>query len=197
MTLTKGYSLIEMLVVLLIFSSIAIISASFLSSAANSFFQVNSKTDELRELIIATEIIKEDLIHIVDKSTRDEFGIMKKSFFLSNELKQSGKIIEFVRYSASDGIGDLGSLHKVKYILENGMLKRYSRNLLNSPYLNDHITLIQNVSEVIIDNQLAFSRSAYDLNTLTKMVNFKIKIKKDFLNKVIVVSKAKERIKNK
>ena len=196
MTLTKGYSLIEMLVVLLIFSSIAIISASFLSSAANSFFQVNSKTDELRELIIATEIIKEDLIHIVDKSTRNEFGIKKKSFFLSNELKQSGKIIEFVRYSASDGIGDLGSLHKVKYILENGMLKRYSRNLLNSPYLNDHITLIQNVSEVIIDNQLAFSRSAYDLNTLTKMVNFKIKIKKDFLNKVIVVSKAKERIKN-
>ena len=106
MTLTKGYSLIEMLVVLLIFSSIAIISASFLSSAANSFFQVNSKTDELRELIIATEIIKEDLIHIVDNSTRNEFGIKKKSFFLSNELKQSGKIIEFVRYSYSDGIGD-------------------------------------------------------------------------------------------
>ena len=190
MTLTKGYSLIEMLVVLLIFSSIAIISASFLSSAANSFFQVNSKTDELRELIIATEIIKEDLIHIVDKSTRDEFGIKKKSFFLSNELKQSGKIIEFVRYSASDGIGDLGSLHKVKYILENGMLKRYSSNFLNSPYLNDHITLIQNVSEVKIDNPLAFSRPAYDLNSLPKVVNFKIKIKEVFFNKVFVVSNA-------
>ena len=190
MTLTKGYSLIEMLVVLLIFSSIAIISASFLSSAANSFFQVNSKTDELRELIIATEIIKEDLIHIVDKSTRDEFGIKKKSFFLSNELKQSGKIIEFVRYSASDGIGDLGSLHKVKYILENGMLKRYSSNFLNSPYLNDHITLIQNVSEVKIDNPLAFSKPAYDLNSLPKIVNFKIKIKEVFFNKVFVVSNA-------
>ncbi len=190
MTITKGYSLIEILVVLLIFSSIAIISASFLSSAANSFFQVNSKTDELRELIIATEIIKEDLIHIVNKSTRNEFGIKKKSFYLSNELKQSGKIIEFVRFSSSDGIEGLGSLHKVKYILENGVLKRYSSNFLNSPYLNDHITLIQNVSEVKINNPLVFSRPANNLNILPKILNFKIKIKEVFFNKVFVVSNA-------
>ena len=92
-----------------------------------------------------------------------KFGIKKKSFFLSNELKQSGKIIEFVRYSASDGIGDLGSLHKVKYILENGMLKRYSSNFLNSPYLNDHITLIQNVSEVKIDIAKDYSAEDADI----------------------------------
>tara|TARA_B100000989_G_C19475962_1_gene442903 strand:- start:619 stop:1191 length:573 start_codon:yes stop_codon:yes gene_type:complete len=190
MKLSKGYSLIEMLVVLLIFSSIAIISASFLSSSANSFFQVNSKTDELRELIIATEIIKEDLIHIVDKSTRNEFGIKKKSFSLSNELKQSGKIIEFVRYSSSDGIGDLGSLNKVKYVLENGRLKRYVSNFLNSPYLNDHITLIQNVSEVKIDNPIAFSTVTNDTNLMPKIINFKIKIKEVFFNKVFVVSNA-------
>tara|TARA_B100001027_G_scaffold216914_1_gene195069 strand:+ start:6675 stop:7247 length:573 start_codon:yes stop_codon:yes gene_type:complete len=190
MKLSKGYSLIEMLVVLLIFSSIAIISASFLSSSANSFFQVNSKTDELRELIIATEIIKEDLIHIVDKSTRNEFGIKKKSFSLSNELKQSGKIIEFVRYSSSDGIGELGSLNKVKYVLENGRLKRYVSNFLNSPYLNDHITLIQNVSEVKIDNPIAFSTVTNDTNLMPKIINFKIKIKEVFFNKVFVVSNA-------
>ncbi|RZO98749.1 MAG: hypothetical protein EVA47_03995 [Gammaproteobacteria bacterium] len=70
------------------------------------------------------------------------------------------------------------------------MLKRYSSNFLNSPYLNDHITLIQNVSEVKIDNPLAFSRSAYDLNSLPKIVNFKIKIKEVFFNKVFVVSNA-------
>ena len=182
--------IVLILVVLLIFSSIAIISASFLSSAANSFFQVNSKTDELRELIIATEIIKEDLIHIVNKSTRNEFGIKKKSFYLSNELKQSGKIIEFVRFSSSDGIEGLGSLHRVKYILENGVLKRYSSNFLNSPYLNDHITLIQNVSEVKINNPLVFSRPANNLNILPKILNFKIKIKEVFFNKVFVVSNA-------
>ena len=81
MKLIKGYSLIEMLIVLLIFSSIALISASFLSSSTNSFFQVNSKTEELKELIIATEIIKEDLIHIVDNSTRNELESKKNLFY--------------------------------------------------------------------------------------------------------------------
>ena len=109
---------------------------------------------------------------------------------MSNELKQSGKIIEFVRFSSSDGIEGLGSLHRVKYILENGVLKRYSSNFLNSPYLNDHITLIQNVSEVKINNPLVFSRPANNLNILPKILNFKIKIKEVFFNKVFVVSNA-------
>jgi type II secretion system protein J len=190
MKLVKGYSLIEMLIVLLIFSSIALISASFLSSSTNSFFQVNSKTEELKQLIIATEIIKEDLIHIVDKSTRNEFGIKKKSFLLSYDYKQSGKIIEFVRYSSNEGIGDSGSFQKIKYVLENGILKRYSSNFLNSPYLKDHTPLILNVSEVKIDNPLAFSSNSNDLNTIPIIINFKIKIKEVFFNKIFVVSNA-------
>ena len=190
MKLVKGYSLIEMLIVLLIFSSIALISASFLSSSTNSFFQVNSKTEELKQLIIATEIIKEDLIHIVDKSTRNEFGIKKKSFLLSYDYKQSGKIIEFVRYSSNEGIGDSGSFQKIKYVLENGILKRYSSNFLNSPYLKDFTPLILNVSEVKLDNPLAFSSNSNDLNTIPIIINFKIKIKEVFFNKIFVVSNA-------
>ena len=96
----------------------------------------------------------------------------------------------FVRYSSSDGIGDLGSLNKVKYVLENGRLKRYASNFLNSPYLNDHITLIQNVSEVKIDNPIAFSTVTNDSNLMPKIINFKIKIKEVFFNKVFVVSNA-------
>lgn len=190
MKLIKGYSLIEMLIVLLIFSSIALISASFLSSSTNSFFQVNSKTEELKELIIATEIIKEDLIHIVDNSTRNEFGIKKKSFLLSYNYMQSGKIMEFVRYSSSEGIGDSGSLQKIKYVLEHGILRRYSSNYLNSPYLKNYTPLIQNVSEVKIDNPLAFSSNSNDLNTIPIIINFKIKIKELFFNKIFVVSNA-------
>ena len=190
MKLVKGYSLIEMLIVLLIFSSIALISASFLSSSTNSFFQVNSKTEELKQLIIATEIIKEDLIHIVDKSTRNEFGIKKESFLLSYDYKQSGKIIEFVRYSSNEGIGDSGSFQKIKYVLENGILKRYSSNFLNSPYLKDYTPLILNVSEVKLDNPLAFSSNSNDLNTIPIIINFKIKIKEVFFNKIFVVSNA-------
>jgi hypothetical protein len=84
----------------------------------------------------------------------------------------------------------LGSLNKVKYVLENGRLKRYTSNFLNSPYLNDHITLIQNVSEVKIDNPIVFSTVTNDTNLMPKIINFKIKIKEVFFNKVFVVSNA-------
>ena len=78
MKLVRGYSLIEMLVVLIIFSLIATISLAFLSSSTNSFLQVNSKTENLKQLIIASEVIKEDLIHVSNKLIRDEFGVKKR-----------------------------------------------------------------------------------------------------------------------
>ena len=80
MKLVRGYSLIEMLVVLIIFSLIAAISLAFLSSSTNSFLQVNSKTENLKQLIIASEVIKDDLIHVSNKFIRDEFGVKKRVF---------------------------------------------------------------------------------------------------------------------
>ena len=82
MKLVRGYSLIEMLVVLIIFSLIATISLAFLSSSTNSFLQVNSKTENLKQLIIASEVIKEDLIHVSNKLIRDEFGVKKREFLI-------------------------------------------------------------------------------------------------------------------
>mgnify|MGYP006233827655 FL=1 len=110
MKMIKGYSLIEMLIVLLIFSFLALISLSFLSSSTNSFFQVNSKTEDLKELIIASEIIKDDLIHLSDRPIRNEYGIQKRSFLLAVNLVQEGSVLEFVRYSSSDGAGQILSL---------------------------------------------------------------------------------------
>ena len=80
MKISRGYSLIEMLIVLFIFSMIALISLSFLSSSANSFFQINSKTDNLKQLIVATEVIRDDLVHASDKLARNEFGVKKQIF---------------------------------------------------------------------------------------------------------------------
>ena len=96
----------------------------------------------------------------------------------------------FVRYSSNEGIGDSGSFQKIKYVLENGILKRYSSNFLNSPYLKDYTPLILNVSEVKLDNPLAFSSNSNDLNTIPIIINFKIKIKEVFFNKIFVVSNA-------
>ena len=181
MKLVRGYSLIEMLVVLIIFSLIATISLAFLSSSTNSFLQVNSKTENLKQLIIASEVIKEDLIHVSNKLIRDEFGV-KKEFLITPEIIQNGKAIEFVRVSSSDGLGDTGSMYKVKYILENGSLNRYTSNFLNSAYLKDPLELISNVSEIEIISSLN-SLSSVELENLPKLLTFNIKIKENFFKK--------------
>lgn len=189
MKLVRGYSLIEMLVVLIIFSLIATISLAFLSSSTNSFLQVNSKTENLKQLIIASEVIKEDLIHVSNKLIRDEFGVKKESFSSTPEVIQNGKAIEFVRVSSSDGLGDTGSMYKVKYILENGSLNRYTSNFLNSAYLKDPFELISNVSEIEIISSL-YSLSSVELESLPKLLTFNIKIKENFFKKIFIVSNA-------
>ena len=190
MKMIKGYSLIEMLIVLLIFSFLALISLSFLSSSTNSFFQVNSKTEDLKELIIASEIIKDDLIHLSDRPIRNEYGIQKRSFLLAVNLVQEGSVLEFVRYSSSDGAGQIGSLQKIKYVLEDGTLNRYTSTFLNSPYSNKALKLISDISELKINDPLTNSISPYEFDYIPRLLNFNIKIKEGFFNKIFIVSNA-------
>ena len=96
------------------------ISSGIFLIIPNSFFQINSKTDNLKQLIVATEVIRDDLVHASDKLARNEFGVKKQIFFISPFLIENGTAIEFVRFSSSDGLGNTGSMFKVKYILENG-----------------------------------------------------------------------------
>ena len=190
MKISKGYSLIEMLIVLFIFSMIALISLSFLSSSANSFFQINSKTDNLKQLIVATEVIKDDLIHASDKLARNEFGVKKQIFFISPFLIENGTAIEFVRFSSSDGLGNTGSMFKVKYILENGTLNRYVSNFLNSPYSSNPLALISDVSEIEIQKPLSSSFSSFEPENIPKLLKFNIKIGEVFFKKIFIDSNA-------
>ena len=89
-------------------------------SQLKKLFQINSKTDNLKQLIVATEVIRDDLVHASDKLARNEFGVKKQIFFISPFLIENGTAIEFVRFSSSDGLENTGSMFKVKYILENG-----------------------------------------------------------------------------
>ena len=190
MKISRGYSLIEMLIVLFIFSMIALISLSFLSSSANSFFQINSKTDNLKQLIVATEVIRDDLVHASDKLARNEFGVKKQIFFISPFLIENGTAIEFVRFSSSDGLENTGSMFKVKYILENGTLNRYVSNFLNSPYSSNPLTLISDVSKIEIQKPLSSSFSSFEPENIPKLLKFNIKIGEVFFKKIFIVSNA-------
>ena len=160
MKISRGYSLIEMLIVLFIFSMIALISLSFLSSSANSFFQINSKTDNLKQLIVATEVIRDDLVHASDKLARNEFGVKKQIFFIS------------------------------PFLIENGTLNRYVSNFLNSPYSSKPLALISDVSEIEIQKPLSSSFSSFEPENIPKLLKFNIKIGEVFFKKIFIVSNA-------
>ena len=80
-------------------------------------------------------------------------------------------------------------MYKVKYILENGSLNRYTSNFLNSAYLKDPFELISNVSEIEIISSLN-SLSSVELENLPKLLTFNIKIKENFFKKIFIVSNA-------
>ena len=81
MNLNKGYSLIEILVVLSIFSLMSLLILSFTNISVNSSLLVSEETNKLRRLINTSEIIKDDLIlssapgkHKITWDGRDRFG---------------------------------------------------------------------------------------------------------------------------
>jgi len=71
MNLNKGYSLIEILVVLSIFSLMSLLILSFTNISVNSSLLVSEETNKLRRLINTSEIIKNDLIHSINKPLKN------------------------------------------------------------------------------------------------------------------------------
>ena len=80
MNLNKGYSLIEILVVLSIFSLMSLLILSFTNISVNSSLLVSEETNKLRRLINTSEIIKNDLIHSINKPLKNTNTNYSSSF---------------------------------------------------------------------------------------------------------------------
>jgi type II secretion system protein J len=196
MNIEKGYSLIEMLVVLMIFSIIALLSLSFISSSVTSYFSLNSKTIQLKNLIILSDVIKKDLIHTVNISPRNDLGVKEEFFFkINNERIQDNKILEFVSYSSSDGLNETGALSKVKYEFKDGNLYRFSSNNLNASYSETPLLLLSNIKDIKLEvfyNQsyLTYWPVNNPKDELPQLLSLKFYFEDLFFNKVFVISNA-------
>ncbi|MBV12558.1 MAG: hypothetical protein CMC52_00490 [Flavobacteriaceae bacterium] len=196
MNIEKGYSLIEMLVVLMIFSIIALLSLSFISSSVTSYFSLNSKTIQLKNLIILSDVIKKDLIHTVNIFPRNDLGVKEEFFFkINNERIQDNKILEFVSYSSSDGLNETGALSKVKYEFKDGNLYRFSSNNLNASYSETPLLLLSNIKDIKLEvfyNQsyLTYWPVNNPKDELPQLLSLKFYFEDLFFNKVFVISNA-------
>ena len=88
MNLNKGYSLIEILVVLSIFSLMSLLILSFTNISVNSSLLVSEETNKLRRLINTSEIIKDDLIHSINKPLKNTNTNYSSSFFAKNDCQE-------------------------------------------------------------------------------------------------------------
>ena len=190
MNLNKGYSLIEILVVLSIFSLMSLLILSFTNISVNSSLLVSEETNKLRRLINTSEIIKNDLIHSINKPLKNTNTNYSSSFFGKNDWQEGEPFLEFTRHSESEGVQETGVYQRIKYVLEDGRIDRYSTDSLLSEYNTSPITLLIKVDSV---NVIAFKEKNYNfwpvdesLN-LPKFLEITLQFKDDIFQKIFLV----------
>ena len=98
--------------------------------------------------------------------------------------------MEFTRHSESEGVQETGVYQRIKYVLEDGRIDRYSTDSLLSEYNTSPITLLVEVDSV---NVIAFKEKNYNfwpidesLN-LPKFLEITLQFKDDIFQKIFLV----------
>lgn len=131
----RGYTLIEILIALLVFSILGVITASVLSNTFNTESNTKKVARELTRLQLALSLIKQDLSQIVDRP----ISIAMVDFYPAVYGNQES--VSFTRggiiYPKNNK--KLSSLNRVGYKLESGKLIRETWLQLDIPKESDPI----------------------------------------------------------
>lgn len=136
----KGFTLVEVMISLLIFALIASASVFALRLGVNARDQLDEADGELKALQIARILIKEDLLQVVPRQVRDEFGDLLPAAFVGGQLSVGGRLeddedslIAFVRggWVNPGAIEPRSALQHVEYIYRDNTLIRRSRLYLD------------------------------------------------------------------
>lgn len=147
----KGYTLVEVLIVMTLFSVISLISLSFLNTSVSSSIGISSKSKLLNELSLLSELLKDDLFHVAKQYPRaDELNQFPTFFKLDNDFREGEPILELVRNSASDGIEDQGAINKIHYKIKDNVLYRNYSSYLNSSYQERPFALVSEIEDIEI-----------------------------------------------
>ena len=116
--------------------------------------------------------------------------IRDRSFFAKNDWQEGEPFLEFTRHSESEGVQETGVYQRIKYVLEDGRIDRYSTDSLLSEYNTSPITLLVEVDSV---NVIAFKEKNYNfwpvdesLN-LPKFLEITLQFKDDIFQKIFLV----------
>ena len=131
----KGFTIIEVLVTLIILSMIAIISSNILQSSLESEKVSSQRLNSIKELNLASSILRRDIRQIANVSIKDFYGNKINGTFIS-ELGLENLMFTTKVKSFSN---EVSPLKRVQYVIENKNFIRkqyYSSN----PYNQDEFT---------------------------------------------------------
>jgi type II secretion system protein J len=145
----KGFTIIEILISLVILSMIAIVSSNILKSSLNTEQETSLQLNSIKELNLASTIIRRDLRQIVNVNSKDFYGNNLYGTFISQINSQSLMFNSNIK-SLSD---EVSPIKRIQYELDDNNLIR-KQYFSSNPYGQDDFTKIELIKN--IDN-LRFS----------------------------------------
>ena len=165
----RGFTLVEVLVSLFIFSIISIGATIALTQSLKTKEQLASAMDELSELNIARTIIKNDMSSITLRASRDELGD-KRPYSLFSD---STVLLSFTRRGLENpgGLEKRGDLERVNYVFEEDSLIRISYEHENPGQMPStyRLVLLDNIEDIKIKG------IKYENNSMIKVNNSDIR----------------------
>lgn len=123
---THGFSLIELLVALAVFATMAATAWGALNSIVHTRSELAHKEDDLRALMVTVDSLQRDLRQAVARPVRGNYGEPVASFIGASDR------LEFTRMGFANPLAELRSnLERVGYALDGKHLQRASYPVLD------------------------------------------------------------------
>ena len=140
----KGFTLVEMLVALLVFSLLSAAGVAVLGFAADNRAVVRERMDDVAALQSARALIKTDLEQIADRRTRADGGVPSRS--LSGGESDAAPVLAFTRRGWDNpDEAPRASMQYVEYRLVEDRLERRARSALDGAALGEPQVLLRGV----------------------------------------------------
>lgn len=121
--LISGFTLIELLVAITIFAILATMAYAGLNTVLNTSNYAKTQIERIIKLQLAIATISRDMIHIVARPIRDEYGDLKMSFWAASLRSNNG--MEFTRGNWRNPANLLrSSLQRIAYSIQERQLLR-------------------------------------------------------------------------
>ena len=142
----NGFTIIEVLVSLVILSMIALVSSNILKSSLETEQETSQYLNYIKELNLASTIIRRDFRQIVNVTSKDFYGNEMYGTFISPINSQSLMFNSNIK-SLSD---EVSPIKRIRYEVQNKTLNRKQYFSTNPYDQDDHtsIELIDNIDDL-------------------------------------------------